>query len=56
MEENKAADKKPIKKIPGKKIIPKTPKFNIMLSTPHSDMVYNHYFNYNYQLDQFNQT
>ena len=30
MEENKAADKKPIKKIPGKKIIPKTPKFNIM--------------------------
>jgi AFG3 family protein len=30
MEENKEADKKPIKKVPGKKIIPKTPKFNIM--------------------------
>ena len=30
MKENKLENKKPIKKIPGKKIIPKTPKFNIM--------------------------
>ncbi|WP_026897433.1 ATP-dependent zinc metalloprotease FtsH [Daejeonella oryzae] len=30
MKENKSENKKPIKKIPGKKIIPKTPKFNIM--------------------------
>ena len=30
MKENKSEIKKPIKKIPGKKIVPKTPKFNIM--------------------------
>ncbi|MEO8793860.1 MAG: ATP-dependent zinc metalloprotease FtsH [Daejeonella sp.] len=30
MKENKSDNKKPIKKIPGKKIIPKAPKFNIM--------------------------
>jgi AFG3 family protein len=30
MKENKSDIKKPIKKIPGKKIVPKTPKFNIM--------------------------
>lgn len=30
MKENKSHTKKPIKKIPGKKIVPKAPKFNIM--------------------------
>lgn len=30
MKENKSDTKRPIKKIPGKKIVPKTPKFNIM--------------------------
>ena len=30
MKEDKSEIKKPIKKIPGKKIVPKTPKFNIM--------------------------
>lgn len=30
MKENTSDTKKPIKKIPGKKIVPKTPKFNIM--------------------------
>ncbi|HYK75541.1 MAG TPA: ATP-dependent zinc metalloprotease FtsH [Daejeonella sp.] len=29
-ENNKSTNKKPIKKIPGKKIVPKTPRFNIM--------------------------
>src|SRR5690606_19812281 len=30
MKEDKSDTKKPIKKIPGKKIVPKPPKFNIM--------------------------
>ena len=34
MKENNSDTKKPIKKIPGKKIVAKPPKFNICCSVP----------------------